>query len=95
MRFSKIYQKSKKLENRNFFKKRLDKYPRLCYNNYSKRNEVIKMKLEKITYDKGYPYILYDGWGGKVCLTEEDLQDLLKIIKKTLTNPNDYGIIRV
>ena len=53
------------------------------------------MKLEKITYDKGYPYILYDGWGGHVCLTEEDLQDLIKIIKKTLTNPNEYGIIRV
>jgi hypothetical protein len=30
------------LENRNFFKKRLDKYPRLCYNNDSER-EVIKM----------------------------------------------------
>ena len=53
------------------------------------------MKLEKITYDKGYPYILYDGWGGHVCLTEEDLKDLQKMIKKTLTNPNDYGIIRV
>ena len=43
MRFSKIYQKSKKLENRIFFKKTLDKYTRLCYNNYSKRNEVIIM----------------------------------------------------
>ena len=53
------------------------------------------MKLEKITYDKGYPYILYVGWGGHVCLTEEDLQDLIEIIKKTLTNPNEYGIIRL
>lgn len=31
------------MENRKIFKKTLDKYPRLCYNNYSKRNEVIKM----------------------------------------------------
>ena len=72
----------------------VDKPPPVWYNNDSER-EVIKMKLEKITYDKGYPYILYDGWGGHVCLTEEDLQDLIKMIKKTLTNPNDYGIIRV
>ena len=74
-------------------KKTLDKRKQMWYNNDSER-EVIKMKLEKITYDKGYPYILYDGWGGHVCLTEEDLKDLQKIIKKTLTNPNDYGIIR-
>ncbi len=47
MRFTKIYQKRKKLENRNFFKKTLDKYPRLCYNNYSKRNEVMKMDKAK------------------------------------------------
>ena len=45
MRFSKIYQKSKKLENRNFFKKTLDKYPRLWYNNYSKGE--IQMKKDK------------------------------------------------
>ena len=31
------------MENRKFFKKTLDKHPRLCYNKYSER-EVIQMK---------------------------------------------------
>ena len=41
MRFSKIYQKCKKLENRKIFKKTLDKYARLCYNKYNEREVII------------------------------------------------------
>ena len=51
MRFSKNYQLRKKLENRNFFKKTLDKMPRLCYNNYSER-EVTTMTDIKWTWVK-------------------------------------------
>lgn len=87
MRFSKIYQKSKKLENRIFFKKTLDKYPRLCYNNDSER-EVIKMRIVKNEHDKLYPYTICGGWGDKIYCDEENLKELKKEIEKILDKRN-------
>ena len=87
MRFSKIYQKSKKLENRKFFKKTLDKYPRLWYNNDSE-SEVIKMRIEKNEYDKLYPYTIHGGWDDKVYCDEEGLKELKKEIEKILDKRN-------
>ena len=56
----------------------------MCYNNYSKRNEVIKMRIEKNEYDKLYPYTIHGGWGDKVYCDEEDLKKLKKEIEKIL-----------
>lgn len=42
------------------------------------------MRLKKITYDKSFPYIIEDGWGGKVCCDEDDLRELKKEIEKIL-----------
>ena len=42
------------------------------------------MRIEKVNYDKQYPYCLKDSWGGVVCLTEEDLKKLPKEIEKIL-----------
>lgn len=44
--------------------------------------------LEKNTYDKTYPYTISDGWGGKCCMTEEDLKELQKEIEKALDKKN-------
>ena len=62
----------------------LDKSPVMCYNNYSKRNEVIKMRIEKNEHDKLYPYTICGGWGDKVYCDEEDLKNLKKEIEKIL-----------
>ena len=47
-------------------------------------------KVKQITYDKAFPYIVEDGWGGKVCCTKDDLKELKKeiekLLKKDLTN---------
>lgn len=40
--------------------------------------------IEKNNYDKTYPYTISDSWGGKVCMTEEDLKELQKEIGKAL-----------
>lgn len=44
------------------------------------------MELIKDEYcvNKNYPYIIKDGWGGKVYATEKDLKLLQKEIKKML-----------
>jgi uncharacterized protein YbaP (TraB family) len=63
----------------------LDKYPKVCYNNYSKeRNEVHKMKIEKNDYDVIYPYAIKDAWCGTIHCTKEDLIKLKKEIEKIL-----------
>lgn len=45
------------------------------------------MKVERITYDKTYPIRIADGWGGKVCLTEEQAQEIIKKLQEILKNP--------
>ena len=42
------------------------------------------MRVEKINYDKGYPYRISDGWGGSICADEEDLIDLKEQIERLL-----------
>lgn len=42
------------------------------------------MKIEKDIRDKDYPYILCDSWGGKVYLTESDIPELIKKLKKIM-----------
>jgi len=40
--------------------------------------------LEKVTYDKNYPYTIRDAWGGKCYMTKEGLKALQKEIEKAL-----------
>lgn len=40
------------------------------------------IRIEKNTYDKSYPYILKDAWGGEICCDEEDLRKLQKELNK-------------
>ena len=42
------------------------------------------MKIEKNECDKAYPYIIKDGWGGELCVSEEELKELQEKIKITL-----------
>lgn len=42
------------------------------------------MYIEKVTYDKRYPYIIHDGWDGKLYMSTEDLKELKKLIEKEL-----------
>ena len=42
------------------------------------------MYIEKITYDKRYPYIIHDGWDGKLYMNAEGLKELKKLIEKEL-----------
>ena len=47
------------------------------------------MTIKENKNDKNYPITIEDGWGGKVCLTEEGLKEIEKFIKnrkKVLTN---------
>lgn len=44
-------------------------------------------RITKVDYDKNFPYIIEDGWGGKVCCTKDDLIDLQKAISKILEPP--------
>ena len=40
--------------------------------------------LEKVNYDKNYPYVIKDSWGGRANLTYKDLIELKKEIEKEL-----------
>lgn len=35
-----------------------------------------------VPYDKNYPYIITDSWGGRVCMTKEDLKNSPKKSKR-------------
>lgn len=37
-----------------------------------------------VPYDKNYPYVITDSWGGRVSMTKEDLKKLAKEIEKVL-----------
>lgn len=69
----------KKLTKKNF-QKTIDKLKAMCYN-VDNESEVITMKIKENTNDKNYPITIEDGWGGKVCLTEEGLKEIEKFIK--------------
>lgn len=47
-----------------------------------------KIYIEKVKYDKEYPYRLTDGYYGILSLTLDDLQEIQKEIKKILDNEN-------
>ena len=57
------------------------------------------MKVKEITYDKAFPYIIEDGWGGHLCCTKDDLKELKKeiekLLKKDLTNGSRCDIITI
>lgn len=39
------------------------------------------MKITENKNDKNYPITIEDGWGGKVCLTTDNLKEIEKFIK--------------
>lgn len=44
----------------------------------------MKMYIEKVNHDENYPYIIHDGWDGKLCMSAEGLKELKKLIEKEL-----------
>lgn len=42
------------------------------------------MEIYKDEYDKIYPYVIEDAWGGVLHCTKEDLKELRKEINKIL-----------
>ena len=91
LRFSKIYQKCKKLENRNRpekylkkFKKTIDKYPYLWYNKYSER-EVIKMMVYVVTHEEDY-----DGLYTVVDAVFKTQQQAEQYVEEQREYSNDY-----
>lgn len=43
--------------------------------------------IRTIDYDKNYPYVIEDSWGGKVYCTKNDLIDLQKTIGQLIEQP--------
>lgn len=53
------------------------------------------MRIEKNTYNKLYPYIICDGWGGEVSASLEDLEDLAFEIEKITKEEQAKGKMQV
>ena len=53
-----------------------------------KGEQIMYRYLKENTYDKSYPYIISDVWGGKCYMTEEGLKTLQKEIEKILDKKN-------
>lgn len=50
------------------------------------------MTIKIVNYDKNYPILITDAWGGKICATLEDAKEIIKELKKvvkTLEEPLD------
>lgn len=53
------------------------------------------MRIEKNTYDKSYPYTIHGGWGGKVCASLEDLEDLAFEIERVLKEERAKSMLQI
>lgn len=42
------------------------------------------MTVKLVNYDKNYPILITDAWGGKVCATLEEAKEILKDLKKVV-----------
>lgn len=42
------------------------------------------MRIEERKYDKSYPFVIKDSWGGEVYCDREDLKEIKKKIEKIL-----------
>lgn len=42
------------------------------------------MRIEEMAYDKTYPFVIKDSWGGEVYCDKEDLEEIKKKIEKIL-----------
>ena len=38
------------------------------------------MNIEKVSHDKNFPYRITDSWGGSICCTKRDLEELRSLI---------------
>ena len=53
------------------------------------------MRIEKNTYDPSYPYTIHGGWGGKICCSLEDLEDLVFEIERITKEEQAKGKMQV